>query len=252
MKRGAGSGVEWGWPQRWPADKPGPAVTTGRGASPRWDRSVFCHGNLTAGCKGQGHVQAAGPRLPGTVQGGGRGVPDPRTARMKDVLKAHDRGPRSGCPLDRVPWGSLPGHSDLTVRLDVEGIRGTRWGGDGLGQLPQRPPHPWAPSRGAPRTAWEKARGHLRARGRLAGTRVSTKGRRRPGPRARSREFPDGGPGGRPRREVPAARPGRGPRWPAGARGNKAPAGRRRTWARSWGWSRPPPRWRTGSWAPAC
>lgn len=34
--------------------------------------------------------------------------------------------------------------------------------------------------------------------------------------------------------------------------GTKRPGAAGRTWARSWGWSRPPPRWRTGSWAPAC
>ena len=57
-------------------------------------------------------------------------------------------------------------------------------------------------------------------------------------------QAPNGGPGARP--------PGASPGWPAGARGNKAAGGQRRTWALSWGWSRPPPRWRTGSWAPAC
>lgn len=63
--------------------------------------------------------------------------------------------------------------------------------------------------------------------------------------------------GGRSRVQASGGDPGArspvaGPGWPAGARGNKAAGGRRRTWARSWGWSRPPPRWRTGSWAPAC
>lgn len=144
-------------------------------------------------------------------------------------------GAASSAALDR----DLRDHPRVRVRAQRKRAPdvGRQGHGPGWGSRSGRPPGQAAG--GSPRVVGPK-RGPQGVRSRCTA--------RWAGPVCRSREAGRGcRPGRGPGREVPGGRS----QGPAGARGNKA-AGGRRTWARSWGWSRPPPRWRTGSWAPAC